>query len=105
MDQEKIQQGVRLLLEGIGEDPNREGLLETPMRVARMCEEIYRGLGQDAAEHLEKQFHVENNNIVMEKDIPFFLPVSTICFPFMGRPMWPIFPTEQWQDFPSWRGQ
>lgn len=46
MDKEKIEQAVRLFLEGIGEDPNREGLLGTPDRVARMCSEIYGGLGQ-----------------------------------------------------------
>lgn len=85
MDQEKIQQGVRLLLEGIGEDPGREGLLETPLRVARMCEELYKGLGQDAAEHLEKQFHVENNNLVMEKDIPFFSTCEHHLLPFSGK--------------------
>ena len=44
MDQKKIKEGVRLILEGIGEDPQREGLLETPDRVARMCEEIYAGM-------------------------------------------------------------
>ncbi|MCD7841972.1 MAG: GTP cyclohydrolase I, partial [Lachnospiraceae bacterium] len=54
MDQEKIQQAVTLLLEGIGEDPNREGLVETPARVARMYEEICGGLTQDAAQHLHK---------------------------------------------------
>ena len=48
MDHEKIKQGVRLLLEGIGEDVNREGLLETPDRIARMCEQIYGGLYEDA---------------------------------------------------------
>ena len=52
MDHEKIKQGVRLLLEGIGEDPTREGLLETPDRVARMYEEIFGGLEMDAAEPL-----------------------------------------------------
>ena len=54
MDREKIEQGVRLLLEGIGEDIHREGLLETPSRVARMFEEIYGGLFMDPAQHLLK---------------------------------------------------
>ena len=54
MDKEKIKEGVRLMLEGIGEDITREGLLETPDRIARMCEEIYGGLGQEADEHLAK---------------------------------------------------
>ena len=48
MDHEKIKEGVRLMLEGIGEDVNREGLLETPDRIARMCEQIYGGLYEDA---------------------------------------------------------
>ena len=48
MDKEKIKEAVRLLLEGIGEDPDREGLLQTPERVARMCEELYGGLSEDA---------------------------------------------------------
>ena len=56
MDSEKIKQAVTLFLQGIGEDPGREGLLETPERVARMCEEIYGGLGKTAEEHLKKQF-------------------------------------------------
>ena len=52
MDHEKIKEGVRLMLEGIGEDINREGLLETPDRIARMCEQIYGGLYEDAGVHL-----------------------------------------------------
>ena len=49
MDHEKIKQGVRLMLQGIGEDINREGLQDTPDRIARMCEQIYGGLNEDAA--------------------------------------------------------
>ena len=49
MDLEKIEQGVRLILEGVGEDPNREGLLKTPARVARMYEECFAGLYEDPA--------------------------------------------------------
>ncbi|MBC6678734.1 GTP cyclohydrolase I FolE [Zhenpiania hominis] len=85
MDQKKIEEGVRLILEGIGEDPEREGLLETPQRVARMCEEIYGGMTQDAREHLEKQFHVENNNMVVEKDIPFYSTCEHHLLPFYGK--------------------
>lgn len=85
MDHKKIEEGVRLLLEGIGEDPQREGLLETPQRVARMCAEIYAGLGQDAKEHLGKQFHVENNNMVLEKDIVFYSTCEHHLLPFYGR--------------------
>ena len=57
-DHEKIKQGVRMILEGVGEDPGREGLVETPDRVARMYEEIFSGLYMDAAEPLAKRFHV-----------------------------------------------
>ena len=72
VDKVKIEQAVRLLLEGIGEDITREGLIDTPDRIARMCEEIYGGLGHEADQHLLKQFPVENNEIVLEKDITFY---------------------------------
>lgn len=85
MDQKKIEEGVRLMLEGIGEDVNREGLLETPERVARMCAEIYGGMTQNAREHLEKQFHVENNNMVLEKDIHFYSTCEHHLLPFYGK--------------------
>ena len=48
IDHEKIEQAVRLMLEGIGEDPEREGLIDTPARIARMCEELYGGMAEDA---------------------------------------------------------
>ena len=69
MNQDKIKEGVRLILEGIGEDINREGLLETPDRIARMYEELAAGYTDDAAVHLKKRFHVDNNDMVMEKEI------------------------------------
>ena len=59
MDQEKIKEGVKLILEGVGEDVTREGLLETPDRIARMYEELFAGLTADASEHLAKTFQVE----------------------------------------------
>ena len=54
MDQEKVKQAITLFLEGIGEDPGREGLLETPERVARMVEEIFAGVSQDPRRHLKR---------------------------------------------------
>ena len=72
MDREKIEQGVRLILEGIGEDPDREGLKETPERISRMYEEIYGGLQEDASVHLKKTFQARNNEMVIEKDIIFY---------------------------------
>lgn len=85
MDHEKIKQGVRLMLEGIGEDISREGLLETPDRIARMCEQIYGGLYEDPAAHLNKQFQAINNNIVIEKDITFYSVCEHHLLPFYGK--------------------
>ncbi len=95
MDKEKIKEGVRLLLEGIGEDVNREGLLETPDRIARMCEEIFGGMHQDAAEHLQKQFSATNNNIVLEKDITFYSVCEHHLLPFYGKAHVAYIPNEK----------
>lgn len=85
IDQEKIKQAVRLLLEGMGEDVNREGLLETPDRIARMYEELYGGMNQDASKHLSKVFHVDNNEMVIEKDITFYSTCEHHMLPFYGK--------------------
>lgn len=85
MDREKIEQGVRLILEGIGENPEREGLLETPDRIARMYEEIFSGLGMDAKEPLSKTFEVKNNEMVIEKDITFYSTCEHHFMPFYGK--------------------
>ena len=85
MDSEKIKQGVALILEGIGEDTSREGLLDTPDRIARMGEEIFGGLEQDAAEHFVKKFHATNNNMVLEKDITFYSVCEHHLLPFYGK--------------------
>ena len=85
MDEKKIQEGVRLILEGIGEDCTREGLLETPDRIARMYQEIFGGMGKDAKEHLSKTFHVKNNEMVVEKDIVFYSTCEHHLLPFYGK--------------------
>lgn len=85
MDHKKIEEGVRLILEGIGEDVNREGLLETPERISRMCEEIFGGLQLDASEYLQRQFSATNNRIVMEKDITFYSVCEHHLLPFYGK--------------------
>ena len=64
VDQKKVQEAIKLLLEGIGEDTDREGLKETPERIGRMYEEICGGMDQDAGEHLSKVFSVDNNEMV-----------------------------------------
>ena len=84
MNKEKIQEGVKLILEGIGEDINREGLLETPDRIARKYEELAAGYTDCAAEHLRKRFHVDNNDMVMEKEIPFYSFCEHHMLPFYG---------------------
>lgn len=84
MNREKIEEGVKLILEGIGEDITREGLLETPERISRMYEELAAGYQDNAAEHLKKRFHVESTDIVMEKDIPFYSFCEHHMLPFYG---------------------
>ena len=85
IDHEKVKEGVRLLLEGIGEDLTREGLVETPDRIARMYEEIYGGMEEDASEHLKKRFHVDNDAMVLEKDITFYSTCEHHLLPFYGK--------------------
>ena len=85
MDKDKIKQGVNLILEGVGEDVSREGLLETPDRIARMYEEIFAGLTADAGEHLAKRFHVDNTEMVIEKDITFYSMCEHHLLPFYGK--------------------
>ena len=85
MDHDKIKEGVRLFLEGIGEDVEREALQETPERIARMCEQSFGGLAEDVSVHLSKQFHAVNNNIVLEKDITFFSVCEHHLLPFYGK--------------------
>lgn len=85
MNSEKIKEGVRLILEGIGEDLNREGLVETPDRIAKMYEEIAGGYIDDAKKHLQKRFTVDNNDIVMEKDIMFYSMCEHHMLPFFGK--------------------
>ena len=85
IDKKKIEEGVRLLLEGIGEDTKREGLLETPERIARMYEELCGGMYEDAAEHLQKTFTVSSNEMVLEKDITFYTMCDHHMLPFYGK--------------------
>lgn len=85
MDREKIIAGAKLILEGIGEDLEREGLVETPERIARMYEEVFSGLGKDAEEILSKTFEVKNNDLVIEKDITYFSMCEHHIIPFYGK--------------------
>jgi GTP cyclohydrolase I len=85
IDKKKIEEAVKLFLEGIGEDPNREGLIETPDRIARMCEEIYAGPEMNIDEILKKRFKVENSEMVLEKDITFYSTCEHHLLPFFGK--------------------
>ena len=85
MDTAKIEQGVRLILDGIGEDPSREGLVDTPRRVAAMYEEIFAGLTQDAAEHFCVTFNEGHQEMVLIRDIPLYSVCEHHLLPFLGR--------------------
>ncbi len=85
MDQEKIKKAVELLLEAIGEDKNREGLADTPERIARMYEEIFEGYEKDPSKVLSKVFSVESGEMVMEKDITFYSMCEHHMMPFYGK--------------------
>jgi len=85
VDHERIRAAVREILIAVGEDPDREGLLDTPDRVARMYAELFSGLNVDPREHLQKTFNVKHDEMVVQKDIDF----SSVCehhlLPFMGK--------------------
>ena len=85
MDKKKIEKAIVMLLEGIGEDPEREGLKGTPERIARMYEEICGGMGKTAEEHLSKVFNCENNEMVLERDIQFYSMCEHHIVPFYGK--------------------
>jgi GTP cyclohydrolase I len=85
VDLDHIAAGVREILEGIGEDPHREGLRDTPMRVARMYEEVFAGLRQDPAEHMKTAFAEPYDGIVVLRDIPFHSMCEHHLLPFLGR--------------------
>lgn len=85
VNQDKVQEAVKLLLEGIGEDISREGLADTPERIAKMYTEIFSGMEEDPAEHLSKVFTVDNNEMVLEKDIVFYSMCEHHMLPFYGK--------------------
>ena len=83
-DGARVQAAVRELLIGIGEDPDREGLLETPARVARACAEIFSGLGKDPAEVLARTFDISHDEMVLVRDIAFYSTCEHHLMPFHG---------------------
>ena len=85
VNKEKVKEAVLLLLEAVGEDVNREGLKDTPDRIARMYEEIFGGMDEDAKVHLTKTFHADNNEMIVEKDIVFYSMCEHHLLPFYGK--------------------
>jgi GTP cyclohydrolase I len=85
MDMEKIQEGVRLILEGVGEDPEREGLKKTPARVAKMYAECFAGLYENPAEFFETTFDEHHEEMVLVRDIPFYSMCEHHLAPFFGK--------------------
>ncbi|MDQ0858620.1 GTP cyclohydrolase I FolE [Bacillus sp. V2I10] len=82
---QQIEEAVRLILEAIGEDPNREGLLDTPKRVAKMYAEVFSGLNEDPKEHFKTVFGEDHEELVLVKDIPFYSMCEHHLVPFFGK--------------------
>lgn len=85
MDKEKIMNAVRDILEAVGEDPNRPGLIETPKRVANMYEEVFAGLHTDPKQHLKFFDEKSNDEMVIVRDIPFASMCEHHLLPFVGK--------------------
>jgi GTP cyclohydrolase I len=85
VDQDRIEKAVREILIAIGEDPDRDGLLRTPARVASMYAEIFSGLADDPSRHLTVKFEAEHDEMVMVRDIPLFSLCEHHLVPFAGR--------------------
>src|SRR5699024_6578535 len=84
INHEKIQEGFRMIIEAVGEDPDREGLKETPARIARMYEEVFQGLNQDPKEYFATIFGEDHEELVLIKDIPFYSMCEHHFLPFYG---------------------
>ncbi len=85
VNQEKIAAGVRMILEAIGEDPDREGLHNTAQRIARMYAEVFKGLHQDPRDFLTVLFDEQHDEMVLVKDIPFYSMCEHHLLPFHGK--------------------
>lgn len=85
VNHEQIEHAVKLILEAIGEDPSREGLVETPKRVAKMYAEVFSGLNEDPTEHFKTIFGEDHEELVLVKDIPFYSMCEHHLVPFYGK--------------------
>ena len=85
VDQKKAEQAIFMLLEAVGEDPMREGLRDTPARVARMYTEILAGMDEYPGDHLQTIFNEDHRELVLVKDIPFYSLCEHHLVPFFGK--------------------
>ena len=85
INQEKIAIGVRMIIEAIGDDPDREGLKDTARRVARMYGEFFQGLHEDPRTYLQVVFDEQHDEMVLVKDVPFYSMCEHHLLPFHGR--------------------
>ena len=85
MDKERIENAVREILIAIGEDPDREGLTETPRRVAQMYEEIFAGLGDDPKQYVKIFSESDSDEVVIVRDIPLYSMCEHHLLPFSGK--------------------
>ncbi|WKA49612.1 GTP cyclohydrolase I FolE [Planococcus liqunii] len=85
VDLDKIERAVAMILEAVGEDPGREGLLDTPKRVAKMYAEIFSGLKEDPKDYFSTVFHEGHEEMVLVKDIPFYSTCEHHLVPFFGK--------------------
>ena len=82
---QKIEEAVKMILEAVGEDVHREGLLDTPKRVSKMYQEMFSGLKEDPREYFSTVFHEEHEELVLVKDIPFYSMCEHHLVPFYGK--------------------
>ena len=85
VDLDRIERAVREILIAVGENPDRDGLLKTPARVARMYAEVFAGMREDPAAHLETVFEADHDEMVMVRDIPFASMCEHHLVPFLGK--------------------
>lgn len=95
IDQPRIERAVREILLAVGEDPDRDGLVDTPARVARMYAEVFSGLHEDPRRHMAKRFDVEHRELVLVRDIRFYSMCEHHLVPFFGRAHVGYIPSKQ----------
>ncbi|MDI3508138.1 MAG: cyclohydrolase [Clostridiales bacterium] len=94
VDQQKIEQAMRMMIEAIGEDPEREGLKDTPKRVARMYAELFSGIEENPRKYLEVWFNEDHEEMILVKDIPFYSMCEHHFLPFVGKAHVAYIPTK-----------